>query len=95
MKPKRNNAIETKLLPDGYVVLVNEVNNWAHTLTPTGALIWEFCDGETTVDEIFDRIIELTEQPADLELKNQILKLISDLQGVGLIEDLESKANRS
>jgi Coenzyme PQQ synthesis protein D (PqqD) len=55
-KPKRDKRIRTTMLEDGHVVLVYPDSNWVHTLSPLGGLVWEFCDGETTVDEIVAKI---------------------------------------
>lgn len=86
MRPKRNNEVETRILPDGYVVLFNTKNNWAHTLTPLGALTWELCDGQVSIDEIVDRIVELVgSETVDRKLKEQITTLVDQLSELDLV----------
>ena len=82
-KPQRDPEIETSLLPDGHVVLVSHKTDWAHTLTPTGALVWEFCDGTNSVDEIVTRIRGIKEVPENPALKEDIATLIAELDDAG------------
>ena len=43
--PRRRDAIETHLMPDGSALLYDPTTNKAHALDPIGSFIWEFCDG--------------------------------------------------
>lgn len=84
MKPKRNDDIETRLLPDGHVVLFSKNSDWAHTITPMAAIVWEFCDGDNTPEQIAQRTREIT-QSSDAELASQIDKLLQEFEQSGLI----------
>lgn len=87
MHPRRNPDVKTTLLPDGYVVLYGADSDWAHTLNPTGAMVWEFCDGEHTVDQIAGEVAALL-QTADKEsFQTDIARLLDELIGLGLVSD--------
>jgi len=85
IRPTRNENITTKILPDGYIVLHNSKTEWAHTLTPLGAIAWELCDGLLTVQEIEQQVVELTERSNDHELKEQVVKLVDEFIALGLV----------
>lgn len=83
--PIRNPELQTKLLPDGHVVVFNEVTLWAHILSPSGAVIWEFCDGQHSLDAIMDEMEALTgTRPEAAETE----QFIADMQENGLIIEL-------
>lgn len=86
MKPIRNPDVETKMLPDGHVVIFSNNSDWAHTITPLAAIAWEYCDGEHSVEEIVDCIKELAQSPANNEnLRPEITDLIKEFTESGLV----------
>lgn len=85
-KPKRNPDVETRFLPDGHVVLFSRKTNWAHTLTPLAAIAWEFCDGETAMDEIIVNVCS-TAEASDANTKVQLVELIAELEQNGLLDE--------
>jgi hypothetical protein len=85
--PTRHPEIETTLLPDGHVVLVSPKTEWAQTLTPLGALVWEFCDGENTIDQIVESIGAIPEITVTQSLKDEVVKLVDDLTEAGFLLD--------
>lgn len=84
-KPKRNSTIEISLLPDGHAVLVCKKTDWAYTLTPLGALVWEFCDGESTRTEIVEQIKSLPELPTHSALDAEVMSFLDELVDSGLV----------
>lgn len=74
IKPKRNPEFITRLLPDGYVLVYSEKSEWVHTLTPLGGLVWEFCDGSNSAEQIADTIGSQAEVPTKVEDVAQLLK---------------------
>lgn len=86
--PIRNSDITTRLLPDGRVVLYNPKTMYAHVLSPLGSIIWEFCDGDHSVDEIIVETAELigeTQQDVPQEIESAASAFIADLEKVGLV----------
>lgn len=70
--PHRKAGIKATFLPDGHLVLFDQSTELAHTLNPSGALVWEFCDGKTCLAEIAATIAKLTGR-ADAEQESVIL----------------------
>lgn len=88
MKPKRNSNIQTKLLPDGHVVIFSDSSDWAQTITPLAAIAWEYCDGEHSIDEIISCVKEYAGEGSDTATLEPILcKLLRDFEQSGLITD--------
>ncbi|CAN5675625.1 hypothetical protein BH10CYA1_BH10CYA1_55260 [soil metagenome] len=86
MKPKRTPDIETKMLPDGHVVIFSKSSDWAHTITPLAAIAWEYCDGEHSVDEIVERVLQFASGDVQ-NLQPAISDLLTDFEQSGLIAD--------
>ncbi len=84
MHYQRNDEIKTTLMPDGHVVLFNAKTEWAQVLNPVGALVWEYCDGATSVAEMTKEIAKLL-QADRATLQDDINSLIGDLLSQGLI----------
>jgi hypothetical protein len=87
MHPKRNPDVKTTLLPDGYVVLFSIKTDWAHTLNPTGALVWEFCDGQHSVDELVSEVEGLLAGSDRKRLTTEVESLLQELLAAGLVLD--------
>jgi hypothetical protein len=85
VKPTRNPDVQTKLLPDGHIVLFAKDHDWAHTLTPLGGIAWEFCDGQHSVDEIVEFVVETAGIQSSETLKTDLTTLFEELAGSGLL----------
>lgn len=85
-RPKRNSAIDTSTLPDGHAVLVSKDTDWAFTLTPLAALVWEFCDGTNTIDDIVSSIQSIPEFSSSSK-KEEIADLLDELDESGFLDE--------
>jgi len=85
MNPKRNPDIRTTLLPDGYVVLVSGKTDWAHTLNPLGAIVWEFCDGDNSIEKVVEQVGRLVPEKAGPNLRLEVETLLDELVDSGLL----------
>lgn len=81
---RRHPHVNATILPDGHVAL-HLKNDWIYVLTPLGAIVWEFSDGEHGADEIVDEIAEIVEIKPSPELRQQIVELIDELKNVSLL----------
>ncbi|HEY9868319.1 MAG TPA: PqqD family protein [Candidatus Obscuribacterales bacterium] len=95
MHPKRNPDVKTTLLPDGYVVLFSTKTDWAHTLNPTGALVWEFCDGQHSVDELVSAVAGLLAGSDPERLRTEVESLLQELLAAGLVLDEDASPARA
>ncbi|MBY0359200.1 MAG: PqqD family protein [Candidatus Obscuribacterales bacterium] len=80
--PRRMEGIQSTLLPDGHVVLFDSRSDWAETLNPAAAIIWEYCDGQTSLAEMGSIIAEISKRPNSLD---ETKALIDELHNQGLI----------
>lgn len=85
MHPRRNPDVKSTLLPDGYLVVSSCKTDWAHTLNPVGALVWEFCDGEHDVDQIIAEVSGLLPAGQPENLDEQVSKFVDELTASGLL----------
>lgn len=80
--PRRRAGIKTTLLPDGHLVLFDPSSEWAHTLNQTGAIVWEYCDGQTCLSDIGKIIGELSNRS---QATSESVALVQELQSYGLL----------
>jgi len=83
--PRRQDHFTTRLLPDGYVAIIDPDRKHVHTLPPLGAMVWEFCDGEHSLDQIVLEITKVADLPADRNLRSEITHLMDSLSREGLL----------
>lgn len=86
-KPTRSQDLRATTLPDGFVVLLSEKTGWAHSLTPLAALVWEFCDGQNTVDEIAAQINAIPEVISRPVSPEEIQELLNQFSEDGFLDD--------
>ncbi len=87
-KPQRDPTIKTSLLPDGHVVLVSSQTDWAHTLSPMGAVIWEFCDGTNSVEDIVSIMQSMPELGySSQSLQQEVSELLENLEQAGVLQE--------
>lgn len=87
IRPKRNPDVQTKMLPDGHVVIFSQQSDWAHTITPLAAIAWEFCDGQHSVDEIVAQVKAYTKDQPETDIQPSICELLKDFAQGGLVSD--------
>jgi hypothetical protein len=75
--------VETHILPDGSCLLFDTVTDRGFALNATGALVWEYCDGELTGAEVAQVMASLLPQYADIGIVTD--ELLSELVGLGLL----------
>jgi hypothetical protein len=83
--PRRRDALETHLMPDGSALLYDPATSQAHTLNPVGSFIWEYCDGTLTPDQIAAELADaLPEAPG---IHAEALRMIAEFEAAGLFAD--------
>jgi len=66
------------------LVLIDSASGQAHHLNETAALIWDGCNGSTSVDDLVERV--LTAFDADSEsARRDVLAAIQQFQDLGLL----------
>jgi hypothetical protein len=84
-KPRRTEDVKAKILPDGHVVLFADQSTWAFTLSPLAALVWEFCDGDNSVEQIVEEIGRIDQNSDKAALSSQVSELVVELSDSGLL----------
>ncbi len=85
-KPRKKGHIAKN--PDGKVVLINEANS-RYLGSDDIANLWEKSDGEKTIDELTTEIAG-EKKLSPVEIREQILQVITQLISIGLLHQEES-----
>ena len=85
-KPRKKGHIAKN--PDGKVVLINEANS-RYLGSDDIANLWEKSDGEKTIDELTEEIAG-EKKLSPVEIREQILEVITQLISIGLLHQEES-----
>ena len=73
---------------DDEQVLIGGAWGGAQVLNPTGALVWQFLDGEVTIGELVDDFSEATSAPRTV-VREDVLGFARSLGDAGLLVDVE------
>lgn len=82
-RPQRRPDVETHLLPDGTCLLFDPQVGEGFTLNVAGALVWDYCDGQLTGDEIARELAGLLPEHPDVAEDTE--RLLTDLTERGLL----------
>jgi hypothetical protein len=82
-RPQRRPEVETYVLPDGTALLYDSVTEAGHPLDVLHALIWDYCDGALTRDEIAQEVATLL--PSDPTAHDYTLLVLDELAERGLL----------
>lgn len=92
-RPLRQDCVHDELLADGSMLLYDSCRKLVLTLNPTGALVWEYCDGEHDVSAIVADVVGLF--PSATTADRDIRDLLDSLLQAGLIASLPQRATES
>jgi len=89
--PIRKKEYTTRLLPDGYIAIIDSEHKQVHSLPPVGALVWELCDGKHTIGEIADEISQMVEVVRQRNFVQEVSDLVTILTDRGLVKSVDDK----
>ncbi len=81
--PVRRPDIETYVLPDGTSLLFDPIRESGLPLDVLSSLIWDYCDGELSDEEIVGEVVALLPQIADVGV--HVLSVIAGFEQQGLL----------
>lgn len=81
--PSRSPDLDVHEVPDGYVVYHGGKDSVSY-LNKTAAIVFEFCDGKFSADEIVSRVVKLFDLPEGSH--GEIEACIESLAKEGLIQ---------
>jgi hypothetical protein len=71
------------VLPDGSSLLFDPATDAGHVLDAVGSLVWDYCDGALSEDEIADEVAGLL--PDETHLSTEVRRLLADFAQAGLL----------
>lgn len=81
--PVRRQDVETYVLPDGTSLLYDTVSESGMPLDTLSSLIWDYCDGALSDEEIVREIVALLPQINDVSA--HVLTVIAGFEELGLL----------
>ena len=69
------------------LLVTDPATGQVHFLNATAALVWENCNGATTLGDCAERLRADFEIPADVNLVSDLSEIVSQLEAQGLLED--------
>jgi hypothetical protein len=86
VRPRKSSGVYDELLPDGGLVLFQSQKGLIVTLNPTGALVWECCDGMHDLDAIVAELRDVF--PSAPAPDRDVRSLLRTLCQGAMIEDV-------
>ena len=84
--PKRIAGVVSREMPDGETVILSPDSSRAIVLNATGSVIWQLCDGRSSVEEIASFICENTRDAQVEAVTKDVSTMVTELHRAGLIE---------
>lgn len=81
---KRGDVLEVDL-GDGLIIYDRDAN-LVHHLNPPAAMVWRMCEGESSIDEMVQVIVDVLGSTPH-EVKGQVAELLQELDDLDLTED--------
>jgi hypothetical protein len=81
--PLRRADVETHVLPDGSSLLFDPDTDVGHVLDALGSLVWDYCDGALSADDITGEVAGLL--PHESHLPAEVRRLLADFAEAGLL----------
>lgn len=82
--PKARAEVEAYVVPDGTCFLFDLTREEGFALDQLGALVWDYCDGQTAEDDIVAEVAALL--PDHPEVVTQTRELLASFAAQGLLE---------
>lgn len=82
-RPQQRPDVETHLLPDGTCLLFDPRCDEGYALNTAGALVWEYCDGTLTGEDIEHELASLL--PQHPHVREETRQLLTELTERGLL----------
>jgi hypothetical protein len=81
--PKVRAGVETYIVPDGTCFLYDPASDASYALDQVGALVWDFCGGNTPVATIIAEVADLL--PAGEDVAGRVTNLLAEFASERLL----------
>lgn len=85
LRPRRANGLNVTVLPDGRWLLYDEADHSAVTLSAPAGILWELCDGKTTIATLIKQMRAYYPATPTLNLEKEILQMLDEFVTRGLV----------
>ena len=83
--PRRRAGVTSQQLADGSAVLVDEATGSGYALNATAAEVWALCDGQRTLDDIVDALLDRYEATPE-QVHESVIALVVHLRDLGMLD---------
>ncbi len=85
MLPIKSDDVNATVLPDGRWLLYDRIEHVALTLAAPAGILWELCDGQSTIESLTTELQELYPEMPVEDLELEVRQALNDFLEQGLI----------
>ncbi|MSZ89736.1 MAG: twin-arginine translocation signal domain-containing protein [Actinobacteria bacterium] len=82
----RTRNLRVRRSDDGGIIIYDEVSDTGYVLNPSTAVVFDACDGFTTIEEMTKRVAKRCNLPEDVDI---VLVALADLRDKGLLDNAD------
>jgi hypothetical protein len=88
-RPLKRSDLNVRMV-DGETLVLDLKSGLIHQLNPTANVVWEQCDGQSSIDEIAHHLLQLYEVDEKTAVKD-VMEAVERLRELGLMEEVTNK----
>ena len=85
LTPRKASGLNVTVLPDGRWLLYDEADHSAVTLSAPAGILWELCDGKTSIASLIEQMKIYYPHTSANRLESEILQMLDEFVTRGLI----------
>jgi hypothetical protein len=88
-RPLKRSDLNVRVV-DGETLVLDLTSGLIHQLNPTANLVWEHCDGQSSIGEIANHLLQLYEVDVETAV-NDVTEAVERLRELGLMEGVTNQ----
>jgi len=85
LMPRKASGLNITVLPDGRWLLYDEADHSAVTLSAPAGILWELCDGETSISDLLEQMRTYYPATPVTKLATEMLAMLDEFVTRGLV----------